>query len=96
MNKNLLEGTQIFPVRNDVPCLREASKVHALCEWFGPGWTDVLSPLVHVFRPYFENDTRCPSTVAQRERVQQALKEEADAHPSPSAEAWENLDFGEL
>ena len=28
----------------------ETSQFHAACEWFGPGWTVILSPLVHILR----------------------------------------------
>ena len=46
------EGIQIFLSRGDrlcfLLCLRETSKFHGTCEWFGPDWTVVRSPVVHV------------------------------------------------
>ena len=35
---------------SDLLSLRETSRFHATCEWFGPRLTVVLSPLVHVLR----------------------------------------------
>ena len=55
MDKYLLERIQIFLSRGDLLNLRETSQFHAACEWFGPGWTVVLSPLVHdVRRPTWD------------------------------------------
>ena len=50
MDKIFVEHIQIFLDRNDLLCLRVVAHFHATCEWFGPGWTVVLSPLVHVVR----------------------------------------------
>ena len=50
MDKYLWERIQIFLSRDDLLCLRETSKFHAACEWYGPGWTVILSPLVHIVR----------------------------------------------
>ena len=50
MDKYLWEHIQIFLSLDDLLCLREVARFHATCEWFGPGWTVVLSPLVHVVR----------------------------------------------
>ena len=50
MDKYLWEHIQIYLDRDDLLCLREMSRFHATCEWFGPGWTVALSPLVHVVR----------------------------------------------
>ena len=50
MDKYLWEHIQNFLSRDDLLCLRETSTFHATCEWFGLGWTVVLSPLAHVLR----------------------------------------------
>ena len=50
MDKYLWEHVQIFLDRDDLLCLRETSQFHATCEWYGPGWTVILSPLVHILR----------------------------------------------
>ena len=50
MDKNLWEHIQIHLGRDDLLCPRVVARFHATCEWFGPGWTVVLSPLVHVVR----------------------------------------------
>ena len=50
MDKYLWEHIQIYLDRDDLLCLRVVARFHATCEWFGPGWTVVLSPLVHVVR----------------------------------------------
>ena len=50
MDKYLCEHIQIFLVRDDLLLLRVVARFHATCEWFGPGWTVALSPLVHVVR----------------------------------------------
>ena len=50
MDKYLWEHIQIYLDRDDLLCLRVVARFHATCEWFGPGWTAVLSPLVHVVR----------------------------------------------
>ena len=50
MDKYLCEHIQIYLVRDDLLCLRVVTRFHATCEWFGPGWTVVPSPLVHVVR----------------------------------------------
>ena len=57
MDKYLWEHVQIFLSRDDLLCLREVARFHATCEWFGPGWTVVLSPLVHVVRRPAWDDT---------------------------------------
>ena len=49
-DKYLWEHVQIYLVRDDLLCLRVVARFHAVCEWFGPGWTVALSPLVHVVR----------------------------------------------
>ena len=36
--------------------LRETSKFDSTCEWFGPGWTVVVSPLVHLIRQPWWDD----------------------------------------
>ena len=50
MEKYLWERIQNFLSRDDLLNLRETSQSHAAREWFGPGWTVVLSRLVHVIR----------------------------------------------
>ena len=50
VDKYLWERIRSFLSRDDLLCLRETSKFHAECELFGPSWTIVLSPLVHVLR----------------------------------------------
>ena len=37
--------SESFCLRGDLLCLREPSKFHATCEWFGLGWTVMLSPV---------------------------------------------------
>ena len=44
------EHIQVFLSRDDLLNLRETSQFHAAREWFGPGWTVILSPLVHILR----------------------------------------------
>ena len=50
IEKYLWERIQIFLYRDDLLCLRETSKFHAACECYGPGWTVILPPLVHIVR----------------------------------------------
>ena len=48
--KYLLKRIQIFLPRDDLLNLRETSQFHAPSERFGPGWTVISSPLIHVVR----------------------------------------------
>ena len=60
------EGIQIFLSRDDWLCLREASKFQATCGRFGPDWTFVRSPLVHVLSRSPCDVGCCLSIVSQR------------------------------
>ena len=44
------ERIQMFLSRDDLLNPRETSQFQKACEWFGSGWTVILSPLIHVVR----------------------------------------------
>ena len=60
------EGIQIFMFWDD---WRETPKFHATCEWFGPGWTVVRSPLVHVLSRPSCDDMCCLSISGPTKRL---------------------------
>ena len=64
--RNGWEGIQIFLSRGDQLCLRATSKFQATCEWFGPNWVVVRSPLAHVLRGPSCDDMCCLSIVSPR------------------------------
>ena len=43
---NPRKNNQVFLTLSDLSSLRETSRLHSTCEWFGLGWTVVLSPLI--------------------------------------------------